>query len=68
MVPTAARPPRKRGQQIIPPAPVVTLVKAAPIIDLNSVVFEPALPQQPQCPVSVNDRKNGPSWRRLVIA
>jgi hypothetical protein len=49
MVPVP-RPPRKRGQQVIPPAPQMQKAECrmpneAKLVDLDSIVFEPAAPQ-----------------------
>jgi hypothetical protein len=65
VVPSPARPARKRGQQIIPPPPVQP-AKAANMIDLNSVVFEkPAAAQI--IPIVPMKREVGPAWRRLIV-
>jgi len=73
MVP-AAKPPRKRGQQIIPPAPVA-VQPPANIIDLNSVVFEAAPSHVPAAPVltavpapapTVQFIPAVPRWRRAA--
>jgi len=73
-VPTVVKP-RKRGQQVIPKAPVIEPVVKP--IDLNAVVFEPAavaniiclpppeVPEERRLAVNASTRAAGPAWRRF---
>ena len=73
-VPTVVKP-RKRGQQVIPKAPVIEPVVKP--IDLNAVVFEPAavaniiclpapeVPEERRLAVNSSTRATGPAWRRF---
>jgi len=69
--PLAPRPPRKRGQQIIPPAPpkpkpdFTPTIMAGPI-DLDKIVFDP----QPQASVIIplpQQPAGAPSWRKWPV-